>query len=72
MKPRAAYRNEVKTRVPDHVYSALLLYMELNQLDSVSAALARIAAQHLLGSIGVLPAQLSGVSADAAQPGPRQ
>jgi len=69
MKPRAAYRNEVKTRVPDHVYSALLLYMELNQLDSVSAALARIAAQHLLGSVGILPAQISGVSATSSQVG---
>lgn len=72
MRTRAAYRNEVKTRVPDHVYSALLLYMQLNQLDSVSAALARIAAQHLLGSVGILPAQLAGVSADASQPGPHQ
>jgi len=69
MKRPTAYRNEVKTRLDDPVYSALLLYMEINHLNSISAALARIAAQHLLGSVGILPSQLSSVSAEVAQAG---
>lgn len=71
MKRRAAYRNEVKTRLDDRTYEALLRYQALHGTDSLSSALARITGMALLGVIGILPADLSGISDDAAQTGTR-
>ncbi|MCA7976781.1 hypothetical protein LGM57_10660 [Burkholderia cepacia] len=64
MKPRAEYKNEVKTRLRDRVYDALQIYKQLHGIDSDSAALNRVVEVALFGAVGTLPAQLVGVSAD--------
>lgn len=69
MTRRAAYRNEVKTRLDDRTYEALLRYQALHGTDSLSSALARITGMALLGVIGILPADLSGVSDDVGRIG---
>lgn len=68
---RAEYRNEVKTRLRDRVYDALQFYKQLHGIDSDSAALNRIAEVALFGVVGILPAQLVGVSAEVGQIGPQ-
>jgi hypothetical protein len=69
---RANYRNEVKTRLDDRTYDALLRYQALHGSESISSAAARALGTALLGVIGILPADISGVSADVSQLGPRQ
>jgi hypothetical protein len=64
---RAAYRNEVRTRLDDPTYEALLFFQQLHGIDSVSSALAKAVKGHLLGMVGMLPAEISGVSADMSQ-----
>ncbi|MCA8075358.1 hypothetical protein [Burkholderia cepacia] len=64
MKPRAEYKNEVKTRLRDRVYDALQIYKQVHGIDSDSAALNRVVEVALFGAVGTLPAQLVGVSAD--------
>ncbi|UJH75029.1 hypothetical protein L0U95_24130 (plasmid) [Burkholderia cenocepacia] len=71
MKPRAEFRNEVKTRLRDRVYDALQFYKQLHGIDSDSAALNRIAEVALFGVVGILPTQLVGVSAEPSQAGPK-
>lgn len=70
-RPRAAYRNEVKTRLRDEVYERLQLFKKLYYIDSDSAALARIVEMSLCGLIGTLPAHIGEVSALTSQPSPR-
>lgn len=71
MARRAAYRNEVKTRLDDRTYEALLRYQALHGVESVSAASARLMGMALLGLIGILPTELSGISDDASHTGTR-
>lgn len=71
MSRRAAYRNEVKTRLDDRTYEALLRYQAIHGADSISAALARITGMALLGVIGILPADISGVSDEPSHIGTR-
>lgn len=59
---RAAYRNEVKTRLTDRTYDGLRAYMALHGIDHVSVALERVANLYLFGTVGTLPANLLGVS----------
>lgn len=65
--PRAAYRNEVRTRLDDPAYEALLVFQQIHGIDSVSSALARVVKAHLLGMVGMLPVEISGVSAAVSQ-----
>jgi hypothetical protein len=69
--PRAAARNEVKSRLDDPTYEALLFFQRMHGIESTSSALARIAKAHLLGMVGMLPADISGVSAGASHNGPQ-
>ncbi|TCK87333.1 hypothetical protein B0G74_7872 [Paraburkholderia sp. BL9I2N2] len=62
MRPRAEYRNEVKTRLRDEVYTRLQNFKQLNFIDSDSAALARLAEMLLCG---IVPAQRLVVSDDS-------
>jgi hypothetical protein len=71
MKRRAPYRNEVKTRFDDPTYDAFLRYQQLHGIESESAALLRLARTALLGVIGMLPSEFSGVSDDPAHIGTR-
>ncbi|WP_081067344.1 hypothetical protein [Burkholderia cepacia] len=71
MSKRAEYKNEVKTRLPDHVYEALAAFRALHGISSESLATARALELFLFGAVGTLPAQLIGVSAGAGQTGPR-
>ncbi|CDY76137.1 hypothetical protein BGLT_05210 [Caballeronia glathei] len=71
MSRRAEFRNEVKTRLEDPVYEGMQAYKALYGIDSDSAALARITKLFLFGTVGTLPANLLGVSADVAQNGSR-
>ncbi|GLC92342.1 MULTISPECIES: hypothetical protein [Cupriavidus] len=64
MSRRSEFRNEVKTRLRDRAYDALQLYKQVNGIESDSAALARIAEQHLFGAVGTLPVAIGGVSDD--------
>lgn len=66
---RAAYRNEIKTRVEDPVYEGMQAYKALHGIDSDSAAVARILKLFLFGTVGTLPANLIGVSVSTAQNG---
>jgi hypothetical protein len=72
MKKRAEYRNDVKTRLPDEEYEAMQTFKALHGIDSDSAALARIARLFLLGVVGNLPANLTGVSSVRGQSVRRQ
>lgn len=71
MSKRAPFRNEVKTRLDDRTYEALLKYQAIHGADSISAALARLTGQVLLGVIGILPAEISGVSDEPSHVGTR-
>ncbi|EIF30939.1 hypothetical protein BCh11DRAFT_06451 [Burkholderia sp. Ch1-1] len=64
---RAPYRNEVRARLDDPTYEALLFYQRLHGIESVSSAMARALKGHLLGMVGMLPAEISGVSAHPSQ-----
>lgn len=67
-RPRAEFRNEVKTRLRDEVYTRLQEFKQLNFIDSDSAALARITEMLLCG---IVPAPRQAVSVDQGQTGPR-
>jgi hypothetical protein len=66
---RAAFRNEVKTRVEDPVYDGLQAFKSLHGIDSDSAAVARILKLFLFGTVGTLPANLIGLSVALSQQG---
>lgn len=68
MARRAEFRNEVKTRLRDEVYTRLQDFKQLNFIDSDSAALARLAEMLLCG---IVPSQRLGVSDDSDQQSPR-
>lgn len=68
MARRAEFRNEVKTRLRDEVYTRLQDFKQLNFIDSDSAALARLAEMLLCG---IVPAARIGVSDDSDQHSPR-
>lgn len=70
MKRPAAALNEVKTRLDDRTYEALLRYQQLYGQSSVSAALSRLVGTALLGVVGILPEELSGVSGNSSHFGP--
>lgn len=71
MSKRAPFRNEVKSRLDDRTYEALLKYQAIHGAESISAAVARILGQSLLGVIGILPAEISGVSDEPSHFGTR-
>jgi hypothetical protein len=62
MARRAEFRNEVKTRLRDEVYTRLQDFKQLNFIDSDSAALARLAEMLLCG---IVPTQRISVSDDS-------
>lgn len=66
-RARAEYRNEVKTRLRDEVYTRLQEFKQLNFIDSDSAALARLAEMLLCG---IVPAARVGVSDEQGRNGP--
>ena len=68
MARRAEYRNEVKTRLRDEVYTRLQDFKQLNFIDSDSAALARLAEMLLCG---IVPAARATVSDDSDNRSPR-
>jgi hypothetical protein len=72
MSKRAPFRNEVKTRLDDRTYEALLRYQAIHGGESVSAVAARVLGTALLGVIGILPAEISGVSDEPSHIGTRQ
>jgi len=72
MKKRAEYRNPAKTMLRDRTYDAMQQFKAVYGIDSDSAALARIADLFLLGVVGTLPADLTGVSSDSGQSVPRR
>lgn len=67
MARRAEYRNEVKTRLRDEVYSRLQDFKQLHFIDSDSAALARLVEMLLCG---IVPAHRSVVSDQQGHIGP--
>lgn len=69
---RAPYRNEVKTRLDDSTYEALVFFQRMHGIESVSSALARAVKSHLFGMVGILPADISGVSPSTSQSGTNQ
>lgn len=69
MRRRAHFRNEVKTRLPDRVYCGLQAFKRLQGIESDSAALCRLAELQLFGTVGNLPVDLTGVSADMGRHG---
>lgn len=68
MSRRAEYRNEVKTRLRDEVYTRLQDFKQLHFIDSDSAALARLVEMLLCG---IVPAQRVTVSDVQGQTGPQ-
>lgn len=67
-RARAEYRNEVKTRLRDEVYSRLQEFKQLNFIDSDSAALARLAEMLLCG---IVPTARAVASDEQGRNGPR-
>lgn len=61
-RPRAEFRNEIKTRVRDEVYMRLQDFKQLNFIDSDSAAVARLIEMLLCG---IVPAHRIPVSDDS-------
>lgn len=51
MRPRAEYRNEVKTRLPDDVYVRLMKFREDNFIESDSKAVERLLRMLLCGIV---------------------
>lgn len=68
---RAPYRNEVKSRIDDPTYEALLFFQRMHGIESTSMAIARALKSHLLGMVGMLPADISGISDSLDHGGPR-
>lgn len=68
MARRAEYRNEVKTRLRDEVYTRLQDFKQLHFIDSDSAALARLVEMLLLG---IVPAHRTSVSDVQGHIGPQ-
>jgi hypothetical protein len=69
---RAPYRNEVKTRLDDETYEVMVLWQHLDGAESISAYIAGILRRHFLGLRAMLPAEISGVCAEASQSGLNQ
>jgi hypothetical protein len=69
---RAPYRNEIKLRVDDPTYEALMFWQKLHGIHSTSMAGAQALKSFLLGVIGMLPAEISGVCAEPSQSGLNQ
>ncbi|MCP3709753.1 antitoxin VapB family protein [Paraburkholderia sp. CNPSo 3274] len=67
-RPRAEYRNEIKTRVRDEVYERLQEFKQLNFIESDSQAIARLLEMLLCG---IVPASRSAVSGNQGNTGPR-
>ncbi|RDU99199.1 hypothetical protein [Trinickia dinghuensis] len=66
---RAQFRNEVKTRLSDRIYTGLQAFKRLHGIESDSAAIARLAELQLFGTVGNLPLNLLDVSVEASQSG---
>lgn len=66
-RPRAEYRNEVKTRLRDEVYTRLQEFKQLNFVESDSAAVARLLEMLLCG---IVPTPRVVVSDDQGRNGP--
>lgn len=69
MSRRTEARNEVKTRLSDREYEGMQAFKALHGIESDSAALARITALLLFGTVGNLPVNLIDRSANAAHSG---
>ncbi|RKE35257.1 hypothetical protein B0G76_1318 [Paraburkholderia sp. BL23I1N1] len=69
MRRRAQFRNEVKTRLSDRIYSGLQQFKALQGIDSDSAAMSRLLELQLFGTVGTLPPNLTNFSAEAAHYG---
>lgn len=67
-RPRAEYRNEVKTRLRDEVYLRLQEFKQHQFIESDSAALARLVEMLLCG---IVASRRQEVSDEPAQAGPR-
>ena len=68
MARRAEYRNEVKTRLRDDVYTRLQEFKQHQFIDSDSAALARLVEMLLCG---IVASRRPEVSDEPSQIGPR-
>lgn len=68
MARRAEYRNEVKTRLRDDVYTRLQEFKQHQFIESDSAALARLVEMLLCG---IVASRRSDVSDQVAQNGPQ-
>lgn len=66
-KPRAKYRNEMRTRVSDEIFTAVQHFKTLTGIDSDSAAVSRLLELQLFGVVGTLPAPLNDVRANLRQ-----
>lgn len=68
---RAPARNEVKMRLDDDEYCALLAWKKLNGYESEGGTAKRIMRLFLLGAVGTLPTPIEGVSDDLGHIGTR-
>jgi hypothetical protein len=68
-RPRAEYRNEVKTRLPDDVYVRLMKFREDNFIESDSKAVERLLRMLLCGIVRGSDETVSGA---LTQTGPRE
>lgn len=57
-RPKSAFRNEMKARVPDAVYEGVKAFQLENQIDSESRAISRLLEIALFGTVGTVPAAL--------------
>ena len=68
-RPRTDFRNEIKSRVRDGTYEALMQYMQDHRCSSEARAISDLLELALFGVIGTVPPQLGDFRHEAAQSG---
>lgn len=70
-RPRSEFRNEIKSRVPDHVYEGVQRFRAVQQIDSDSRAISQLLEIALYGMAGSVPLGLDHFRPESGQSGTR-
>jgi len=68
-RPKTDFRNELKTRVRDSTYDAVLQYMAENRCSSEARAISDLLELALFGVVGTVPPALSDFRPEMGQCG---
>lgn len=70
-RPKTEFRNEVKSRLPDHIYEGLKSFQADNDIPSESRAISQLLGLALFGAVGIVPQSLLNCGHEMAQSGKR-